>query len=157
MAAESANVAIERLQVTASDDSSELQEVSVSSFIDSLDANLKRGYPGVEINVTKDLDFPIPIAVGIALADATVQAMTNSMQHAGAKATRQVRIKADNRGLKIVVKDDGKGFWESKIPKDRFGIRNSIRRRATAVGAEVRIASSPRKGATIILKWGLNA
>jgi len=157
MAAESANVAIERLQTTASDDSSELQEVSVSSFIDSLSASLQRGYPEVEINVTKELDFPVPIAVGIALADATVQAMTNSMQHAGAKATRQVRIKVDYHGLKIVVKDDGKGFWESKIPKDRLGIRNSIRRRASAVGAEVRIASSPRKGATVILKWSPNA
>lgn len=157
MAAESANVAIERLQTTASEDGSELQEVSVSSFIDSLTASLKRGYPEVEINVTKELDFSIPIAVGIALADATVQAMTNSMQHAGAKATRQIRLKVDRHGLKIVVKDDGKGFWESKIPKDRFGIRNSIRRRATAVGAEVRIASSPRKGATVILKWEQNA
>lgn len=157
MAAESANVAIERMQATASEDSSELQEVSVSSFIDSLSASLLRGYPAVAINVTKDLDFPVPIAVGIALADATVQAMTNSMQHAGAKANRHVRIKVDHHGLKIVVKDDGKGFWESKIPKDRLGIRNSIRRRANAVGAEVRIASSPRKGATVILKWSPNA
>lgn len=157
MAAESATIAIERLQATASGQSSELQEVSVSSFIDSLSASLKRGYPDVEVNVAKELDFPIPISVGIALADATVQAMTNSMQHAGARATRQVRLKADRHGLKIVVKDDGKGFWESKIPKDRFGIRNSIRRRANAVGAEVRIASSPRKGATVILKWGPSA
>lgn len=157
MAADSAVMAVERLQKTASEESGELQEVSVASFIDSLTASLQRGYPEVQLNITKDLDFPIPIAVGIALADATVQAMTNSMQHAGAKATRQVRLKADRHGLKIVVKDDGKGFWESKIPKDRFGIRNSIRRRANVVGAEVRIASSPRKGATVILKWGPNA
>ena len=157
MAAESARVAVERLQAAASGETGDLQEVSVVSLIDSLATSLKRSYPEVELSITKDLDFTIPISVGIALADATVQAMTNSMQHAGNKATRQVRLKADHHGLKIVVKDDGKGFWESKIPKNRFGIRNSIRRRATAVGAEVRIASSPRKGATVILKWSPNA
>jgi signal transduction histidine kinase len=157
MAGESAAAAIERLQQAASDETLDLQEVSVGSFVDSLAASLGRGYPGVPVNITKDLDFPIPIAVGIALADATIQAMTNSMQHAGLKANRQVRIKVYRPGLKIVVLDDGKGFWESRIPKDRFGIRNSIRRRATSVGAEVRIKSEPRKGTSVVLLWSANA
>lgn len=157
MAAESAAVALERLHATAREDVNDLEQISVGSFIDSLALSLRRGNPEVEISISKDLDFQLPLAVGIALADATVQAMTNSIQHAGTKAIRQVRLKADRHGLKIVVKDDGKGFWESKIPKDRLGIRNSIRRRAAAVGADVRIASSPRKGATVILKWSSNA
>jgi len=157
MAAQNAAVAIERLQAAASGGDTDLQEVSVGAFVDSLQNSLKRGYSEVPINLTKELDFMIPINVGIALADATIQAITNSMQHAGVRANREIRIKVDRHGLKIVVKDDGKGFWESKIPKNRLGIRNSIRRRAAAVGAEVRIASSPRKGATIVLKWSPNA
>ena len=157
MAAESASLAIERLQAAASSEDTSLQEVSVGAFIDSLNSSLSRGYPQIPINLTKEVDFLMPINVGIALADATIQAITNSMQHAGAKANRAIRIKVDHHGLKIVVKDDGRGFWESKIPKNRLGIRNSIRRRATAVGAEVRIASSPRKGATVVLKWSPNA
>jgi signal transduction histidine kinase len=157
MAAASATAAVERLQLAATASTNELQEVSVFSLVDSLSTNLARNFPSAELAITKALDFSIPISVGFALADATIQAMTNSMQHAGNKAKRQVRLKADHHGLKIVVKDDGKGFWESKIPNNRFGIKNSIRRRATAVGAEVRIASSPRKGATVILKWVPNA
>jgi signal transduction histidine kinase len=157
MAAESATNAIERLQVASSDETSELQDVSVGSFVDSLQESLKRGYPNAKISVTKDLDFSMPIQVGIALADVTIQAMTNSMQHAGNRATRQIRLKVDRHGLKIVVKDDGKGFWESKVPKNRLGIRNSIRRRANMVGAEVRIESQPRKGATVVVKWSPNA
>jgi signal transduction histidine kinase len=157
MATESATAAIERLQSAASDEVSELQEISVGSFIDSLQESLRRGYPNALISVTKDRDFTMPISVGIALADATIQAMTNSMQHAGHRAIRQVHLKADRHGLKIVVKDDGKGFWESKIPKNRLGIRNSIRRRANMVGADVRIESQPRKGATVVLKWSPNA
>lgn len=157
MAAESASVAIERLQAAANDKNTELKEVSINTFIDSLQASVHRGDPLASINATKVLDFSIPIDVGSALSDATLQALTNSLQHAGEKATRQIRIKADHHGLKIVIKDDGRGFWESKIPKNRFGIANSIRRRANAVGAEVRIASQPRKGATVILKWSPDA
>jgi len=157
MAAESAFVAIERLQAAANDKNSELKDVSINTFIDSLQASLHRGDPLAKINVTKLLDFFIPINVGRALSDAAMQAVTNSLQHAGDKATREIRIKADHQGLKIVIKDDGRGFWESKIPKNRFGIVNSIRRRAKAVGAEVRIASQPRKGATVILKWSPDA
>lgn len=149
--------AIERLQQTSIEEESDLEEVSVFSFVDSLAASLGRGYPNVPINVTKELDFNIPISAGIALADATIQAMTNSMQHAGAKATRAIRIKVHRQGLKIVVMDDGRGFWESKVPKDRLGIRNSIRRRANAVGAEVRIKSAPRKGTSVVLIWSPNA
>ena len=157
MAAESAKAAIDRLQAAANDKDGQLLDVSINAFIDSLQANLRRGDSLAEISVTKGADFLIPIDVGRALSDATMQAVTNSLQHAGDKATRQIRIKADHHGLKIVVKDNGRGFWESKIPKNRLGIANSIRRRATAVGAEVRIASQPRKGATVILKWSPDA
>ena len=79
------------------------------------------------------------------------------MQHAGNNVVRQVRLRADHRGLKVVVKDDGRGFRESKIPANRLGVRHSIRRRVVSVGASVNIQSEPRKGATVILKWVPNA
>jgi signal transduction histidine kinase len=157
MAGEVAAKAIERLQAAATESVDELQEVSASSFVDSLAGSLTRGYPNIPINLTKEIEFTIPIAVGIALADATIQAMTNSVQHAGVKAERAVRIKVYRQGLKIVVMDNGRGFWESRIPNDRLGIRNSIRRRATAVGAVVRIKSAPRKGTSVVLIWSPNA
>jgi signal transduction histidine kinase len=157
MAGAVAAQAIERLQQAASGEGVDSNEVSVGAFVESLSATLARVYPDVPVDLTRDRDFNIPISVGIALADATIQAITNSMQHAGLKATRKVRIKVFRQGLKIVVMDNGRGFWESKIPKDRMGIRNSIRRRANLVGAEVRIKSAPRKGTSVVLLWGPNA
>ena len=157
LAAESATQAIDRLQKAAKEDSSQLDDVSVYSFIDTLTDSLKRSFPAAELSVTKEVDFSLPISVGIALADASIQALTNSMQHAGNNAVRQVRLRADHRGLKIVVKDDGRGFRESKIPANRLGVRHSIRRRVVSVGATVNIQSEPRKGATVILKWVPNA
>ena len=157
LAAESATQAIDRLQKAAKEDSSTLDDVSVSSFIDTLTESLKRSYPEVQISVTKETDFPLPMSVGIAIADASIQALTNSVQHAGNNVVRQVRLRADHRGLKVVVKDDGRGFRESKIPANRLGVRHSIRRRVVSVGASVNIQSEPRKGATVILKWVPNA
>lgn len=157
MAGEVAANAIERLQQAATDSGDSLQEVTASSFVDSLTASLERDFPTVPVNLTKEIEFNIPISVAIALADATIQAVTNSMQHAGLKAERAIRIKVFRPGLKIVVMDNGRGFWESKIPKDRLGIRNSIRRRASVVGAEVRIKSAPRKGTSVVLIWSPNA
>ena len=157
MAGEVATSAIERLQQAATEEVDALQEVAASSFADSLAASLDRGFPTIPINLTKDAEFALPISVGIALADATIQAITNSIQHAGPKAERAIRIKVHRQGIKIVVMDNGRGFWESKVPKDRFGIRNSIRRRATSVGAEVRIQSAPRKGTSVVLIWSPSA
>lgn len=157
LAAASASVAIERLQLKALDESSELQEISVNTFLDSFSGSLRRGFPEAELTLSKEEDFPLPINVAIAMADAAIQAMTNSVQHAGRSANRQLRLKADRHGLKVVVKDDGRGFRESKIPKNRLGLRNSIRRRVTSVGGEVVIDTAPRKGTAVILRWTPNA
>lgn len=157
LAAESARVAIKRLKKAATEGSSKVEDISVNTFMDTLTTNLRRSFPDVQMSLSKEAEFPIPIFVGIALADATIQAMKNSMQHAGTNVIRQVRLKADSHGLKVVIKDDGRGFRESKIPANRMGVKNSIRRRVVSVGATVNIQSEPRKGATIIFKWVPNA
>ena len=157
LAAGSADVAIQRLTEAAVEEDPALEDISVGGFIDALSLNLGRGFPEALISNSKEADFPLPLSVAIALTDASTQALTNSVQHAGRKATREVRIKSDNHGIKIVIKDDGIGFRESKIPKNRLGVRNSIRRRIDSVGGSVRIQSEPRKGATVVLMWGPNA
>lgn len=157
LASESARVAIERLKKAANEDTSKVEDISVNTFIDTLTASIRRTFPEVEISLSKENDFSMPILVGSALADATIQALKNSIQHAGTNVVRQVRLKADGHGLKVVIKDDGRGFRESKIPSNRMGVRNSIRRRAASVGATVNIQSEPRKGATVIFKWVPNA
>jgi signal transduction histidine kinase len=50
-------------------------------------------------------------------------------------------------GVHLEVKDDGKGF-EVDEPANGFGLR-SMRERATALGGEFRLASSPGHGTEI--------
>jgi signal transduction histidine kinase len=156
-AAQSAEAAILRLEQTANEEQLPMQDISVRTFLESLSSIVSRGYPDCEVTLTALEDFPLPINVGMAFSDATIQAVTNSVQHAGKKVKREVHLKADARGLKVVVKDDGRGFRVSAIPKNRFGVRHSIRRRVTSVGGQVNIQSAPRKGATIVMTWGPDA
>jgi signal transduction histidine kinase len=157
LASQSARDAADRVQAAYDEDLREVQAVSVGAYLDALRATIERGFEGCNINMSNSAVFLIPTQVGLAISEATIQALTNSVQHAGAKAVREVRLKADHHGLKVVVKDNGRGFWVSKVPKDRFGVRNSIHRRMEHVGGFAKIDSAPRKGATVVLRWSPDA
>lgn len=157
LAAQSAENAVAKIQEASTSGTELRQEISVTAYLDALEATIKRGFPDCPINLSKAEEFVIPINVAISFSEATIQALTNSLQHAGKKVSRQVRLKADRHGVKIVIKDDGRGFWLSKIPKDRHGVRNSIYRRMERVGGVAHIATAPRKGTTVILRWSQNA
>jgi signal transduction histidine kinase len=157
LAAQSARDAADRVQAAYSEDPREVQAVSVGAYLDALRSTIERGFEGCSVNLSNSAVFLIPTQVGLAISEATIQALTNSVQHAGPKAEREVRLKADHHGLKVVVKDNGRGFWVSKVPKDRFGVRNSIHRRMEHVGGFAKIESAPRKGATVVLRWSPDA
>jgi signal transduction histidine kinase len=99
----------------------------------------------------------IPEAVASALTEAMLQALVNSQQHAGAVSSRELHLKVSEGGVKVVVKDDGRGFRMSRVPKNRLGVRASIIKRMESVGGRAFIDSRPGAGATIILEWSPNA
>jgi signal transduction histidine kinase len=99
----------------------------------------------------------IPELVATALTEATLQAIVNSTQHAGPAAVTELHLKAHRDGLKIVVKDNGRGFRLSRVPKNRLGIRVSIIERVELVGGRVFVDSRPGAGSNIIIEWSGNA
>jgi signal transduction histidine kinase len=99
----------------------------------------------------------IPEAVASALTEAMLQALVNSQQHAGAVSSRELHLKVSQGGVKVVIKDDGRGFRMSRVPKNRLGVRASIIKRMELVGGRAFIDSRPGAGATIILEWSPNA
>jgi len=64
-----------------------------------------------------------------------------------------LRLKATAQELKIVVKDDGLGFWVSRVPKNRLGLRLSIIERVESVGGKVFIDTKPGGGTSIVMEW----
>ncbi|MEY4398439.1 MAG: hypothetical protein RLZ53_1015, partial [Actinomycetota bacterium] len=156
LATESANRAIERLQFVASGDDVSQDVLLGANLAASLERAILRLAPGFRCNVSVSGELSIPIAVGVAITDATLQAVQNSVQHAGRNVNRYARIKVDAKRIKVAIVDNGKGFHPSRVSPNRLGIRNSITRRMISVGGDKpAIISAPRKGTTVTLSWRL--
>ena len=156
LATESANRAIERLQFVASGEDVSQGTLIGANFAASLEAAILRLAPNFRCNVSVTGELSIPLAVGIAITDATLQAVQNSVQHAGRNVNRYARIKVDAKRIKVAIVDNGKGFHPSRVSPNRLGIRNSITRRMISVGGDKpAIISAPRKGTTVTLSWRL--
>jgi len=108
-----------------------------------------------EVTVSNVSDAPIPALVAGALHAAAVQAMVNSMQHAGSTdLDRRVTVTGlDAGGVEIVVADNGNGFDPAAVAPERLGLRVSIYERVTSVGGEAHLTSSPGHGTTVVLRW----
>ncbi len=141
--------------LTVLDEASNSQptEISAMSLFESLEQLAKRLDANCTISVTGSSLTFIPKDVATAISDAFNQALTNSIQHAGSKAKRKIRLKSTNTGLKVVIIDDGQGFRPSRVPNHSLGFKFVIVKRIEDVGGKVHIDSGPAKGTTIVLEW----
>lgn len=97
----------------------------------------------------------VPIQTADALHSAAIQAMVNSMQHAGgAEIARWVSVRgiAPN-GLEVAIGDSGAGFIASDVPRERLGVRVSITERVRNVGGEAIVTSAPGEGTVVTITW----
>ena len=127
--------------------------ISSKSFLDALEQIARRQAPEIEIHRSLDHVFDVPGEVSEALAEAMLQAIVNVQQHAGPKATCQVRLRSKENGVKIVITDNGRGFRMARVPKNRLGVRVSIIDRVELVGGRAFVDSKPGAGTNSILEW----
>lgn len=152
-AQKSARDAIQRLELAQIEDSAAGQ-MTMASFFSALELRVRENAPEFQVSSDRVKDLPISSDIAQALTEATLQAVDNSLKHAGNAITRSVRLRGEKSGLKIVVSDDGRGFRPSQVPKDRLGIAASIVARVQNVGGRVFIQSKPGSGATVVIEWG---
>jgi signal transduction histidine kinase len=96
----------------------------------------------------------IPVHVAEAAYSATVQAMVNSLQHAGAGVDRWIEVHSHgHRAFTIEIGDRGAGFDPGLIPTERLGVRVSILERVASAGGHARIDTAPGEGTVITLGW----
>ena len=151
-ARELAAAAIRKLE-TAQDISREEHAITINSLFSALTISILRQDENVLVNSEGQTDLQVPSNVAEALTEATLQAVANALQHAGVRQKVEVFLKGLSNGVKIVVKDDGKGFRASRIPRNRLGLRLSIIGRVQSVGGKVFIDSKLGLGTNIILEW----
>lgn len=99
----------------------------------------------------------VPFVVFEALCAATVQAMSNSAQHAspdGRSVRRTLTLQPlGEEGLQVVIEDDGAGFDADRVAGERLGVRVSILERVRNAGGTADIVSSPNAGTRVVLSW----
>ncbi|QEO08650.1 sensor histidine kinase [Protaetiibacter larvae] len=95
----------------------------------------------------------VPVAVAEAVYSAAVQAMVNSLQHAGEGAVRWAEVRATADGVLVEIGDHGVGFDPDGVPTERLGVRVSILERVASVGGSARVDTAPGRGTLVALRW----
>jgi signal transduction histidine kinase len=78
------------------------------------------------------------------------EALTNVRRHADATRVR-VWLEATDRGARLNVADNGRGFSEKQVDASRYGLRG-MRERAGIIGADLRIDSRPSDGTRVVVE-----
>lgn len=98
----------------------------------------------------------IPDDVAEAVTAATLEALRNSLRHAGGRLgdpARAVHVVAGRDRLEVTVLDDGVGFDVGRVASTRLGIESSIRARMRAVGGSSQIVSRLGQGTRVVIGW----
>jgi signal transduction histidine kinase len=104
-------------------------------------------------------DHFVPESVADAIVSAAVQAMTNSVKHAGGpEVPRSVLVKGGADGAVCIhVEDRGRGFDPSKVASERLGLRVSIIERMSRVNGAVDLRTAIGEGTEFVLSWPASA
>ncbi|WP_166876616.1 sensor histidine kinase [Salinibacterium sp. ZJ450] len=109
--------------------------------------------PDTALSVQTDATAEVHGDAALALGEALTEALRNSVRHAPL-ARRSVQITATERGVRILVDDNGPGFDPAAVPSNRLGIAISIIERMRSVaGGDAAVRSTPAGGTRVILQW----
>lgn len=96
----------------------------------------------------------VPAAVVDAVRGAAAEALRNSVRHAGPDATRRVELRVDADGLRLTLRDDGRGFDPDAVDPARLGVRSSVLARMRSLeGGRAEVTSAPGAGTEVVLEW----
>lgn len=110
----------------------------------------------IRTDVVLAREHEIPPEVAQAITEATLEAVRNSLRHAGgddAAVTRTVTLASDACGVSIEVNDDGCGFDPVVVGRGRHGVSGSIIARMHDVGGRATVDSAPGEGVCVTLRW----
>ena len=113
----------------------------------------------IRTDVVLTREHEILSEVAQAITEATLEAVRNSLRHAGsddAPVTRRVTLTSDACGISIEVSDNGCGFDPAVAGRGRHGVSGSIIARMQDVGGRATVDSVPGEGACVTLRWRPN-
>lgn len=142
-------------ELRAQSEESSTAPVSPATFIARVRSVALESGPDVRVTVRDERTEPVPGPVAAAFAEATAEAVRNSIQHAGgAEVDRRVELDLDSHRIRVAIQDAGRGFDPRDVDPHRLGIPVSIRGRLEAVpGGSAHIDARPGRGTRVRLEW----
>ena len=120
------------------------------------------GREGIPVDVIVEGKASLPPEVHIALYRIAQEALNNVVKHARAshvmihlrytKEERSEKNQEDKYGVRLAIKDDGRGFDVIQTPHHRLGLE-IMQERAQAIGAKLSIDTHPGKGTQVNVTW----
>ena len=110
----------------------------------------------IRTNIVLVREHEIPPEAAQAITEATLEAVRNSLRHAGsddASVTRTVTLTSDACCVTIEVNDNGRGFDPAVAGRGRHGVSGSIIARMHDVGGRATVDSAPGEGTCVTLRW----
>ena len=152
-AAAAAEDAIGRLTREVDRTANPPEQVELALILEPMAEAIARREPEFKVSTSGSSDLTIPFQAAAAIFEATLLAISNSMTHAPRASERKVRIRLSQRGIKVVVSDNGSGFRMSNVHKTALGVRWTIFRRLESLGVKPSLESKPGAGTTWIFEW----
>ncbi|MBF4577559.1 ATP-binding protein [Frondihabitans sp. VKM Ac-2883] len=129
-------------------------QISLSKAFADAEPSLLWPQHAVHPDLSQIHGIDLPTDVADAFVAATLQAVSNSLKHAGHNVRRTVTAtRTSFDGIRITIADTGAGFDMQKVGHERLGVRVSIVERIEQVGGTVIVLTSPGKGTVIHLDW----
>ena len=130
-------------------------KVAVLDLVDRVRADAAGIGERFDFSVRQVRDHFVPESVADAVVSASVQAMTNSVKHAGGpEVPRSIRVEGTGAGgVRVIVADRGRGFDPDAVASERLGLRVSIMERMRRVGGEVDLTTAEGRGTVFVLSW----
>jgi len=153
LASSMASAAIVHLREAALVTPDDGSTVRLAIVADGIRAAIRQLPATFQVEETRLGPRAIPAIAGEAMHAAAVQAAVNSVNHAGDGVRRTLRFSDAGGAFEVEISDDGRGFDPERVPRERLGVRVSIRERLANAGGHAEIRSAPGEGTTVRLRW----
>lgn len=127
-----------------------LEEATLGNLMEQL-AQALMSRKKLNISVVSEGDDRVPPDVQIGFYRIAQESLNNIAKHSRATNVT-INLLNRNNHVKLVIKDNGRGFNSEKIASESLGIK-IMRERADAIGASLEIQTNPGNGVTITVIW----
>lgn len=126
-----------------------VEETTLGTTLDSVKQRFDQLGLDVNWHGTRRLMLPPGVLDGFLFAIS--ECLENVRRHSGV-VLAHVTITEDERVVRAMVTDAGRGFDVDEIASERLGIKESVVARLAELGGSVRLFSSPGAGTTVLLE-----